>query len=161
FFDTDEDAVVGDATNLAADDVTRVVLAGEDLPRIGLELLETEADALVRDVDIENHALDLLADLEELARVLGLLPRHLADVDEAFDARRELDERAVVGDRNDLARNLGADRVLLGRSRPRIVDGLLEAQRNALGLGVVLEDLDGHLVADVEHFARMIDTAPA
>ena len=36
--------------------------------------------------------------------MLDLLgPRHLADVDEALDARLELDERAVVGDRLDLA----------------------------------------------------------
>ena len=30
-------------------------------------------------------------------------PAHLADVHEAFDARLELDERAVVRDRDDLA----------------------------------------------------------
>ena len=54
---------------------------------------------LARRVDLEHLALDLLADLEELRRVLDLLgPAHLADVDEAFDARLELDERAVVGD---------------------------------------------------------------
>ena len=33
----------------------------------GLELLETEADALGLRVDLEHLALDLLADLEELA----------------------------------------------------------------------------------------------
>ena len=70
----------------------------------GLELLQAERDALGLRVDLEDLALDLLADLEHLARVLDLLgPRHLADVDEALDARLELDERAVVGDRLDLA----------------------------------------------------------
>ena len=39
--------------------------------------------------------------------------------------------------------------------------GLLEAEGDALGLGVVLEDLDGHLVADLEDLARVIDAAPA
>ena len=80
-------------------------------------------------VDLEHLALDLLADLEELGRVLDLLgPAHLADVDEAFDARLQLDERAVVGDRHDLAAHLLARRVRLFGVVPRIFLGLLEAE---------------------------------
>ena len=41
-FDPDEDAVVGDAADLAADLVARLVLLGEERPGIGLELLEAE-----------------------------------------------------------------------------------------------------------------------
>jgi hypothetical protein len=41
-FDADEDAVVGDRADLAADLVARVVLVREERPRIGLELLEAE-----------------------------------------------------------------------------------------------------------------------
>ena len=45
-----------------------------------------------------------VADVEDLRRMLdALAPRHLADVDQAFDARLELDERAVVGEADDLA----------------------------------------------------------
>src|SRR5580700_1908436 len=61
-FDPDEDAVVGDAADLAADLVARLVLLGEKSPRIRLELLQAEADALALRVDFENLALDLLAD---------------------------------------------------------------------------------------------------
>src|SRR5215207_4481131 len=39
-------------------------------------------------------------------------PAHLADVHETFDARLELDERTIVGDRDDLAGDTRADRVL-------------------------------------------------
>ena len=75
-------------------------------------------------VDLEHLALDLLADLEELRRVLDLLgPAHLADVDEAFDARLQLDERAVVGDRHDLAADLLARRVRLFGVVPRDLPG--------------------------------------
>src|SRR5450755_4094732 len=45
-FDADEHAVVGERADFAADLVTRLVLVGEQRPGIGLELLETEADAL-------------------------------------------------------------------------------------------------------------------
>jgi hypothetical protein len=82
-------------------------------------------------------------------------------VDEALDARLELDEGAVVGDRHDLAVDLLARRVRLFGVVPRILLRLLEAEGNALGLGVVLEDLDGDLVADLEDLVRVVHAAPA
>ena len=72
-------------------------------------------------VDVEHDRLDHVADGDHLRRVLDAArPRHLADVDEAFDALLELDERAVVLERDDLALDDGAGHVLLGRRRPRI-----------------------------------------
>ena len=44
---------------------------------------------------------------------------------------------------------------------PRVLGDLLEAERDALGLGVELEDLDLDLVADLEHLGRVVDAAPA
>ena len=83
------------------------------------------------------------ADLDELGRVLdALVPRHLGDVDEALDAVFELDEGAVVRDRDDLAADDGADRVLVLDLVPRIGADLLVAEADALRLGVELEDLD-------------------
>src|SRR5262249_36299888 len=72
----------------------------------------------------------------------------------------QLDERAVVGDGDDLALDAGADRELLLGDRPRILLDLLEAQADALGGGVELEDDDADLVADFEHLARVGDAAP-
>ena len=43
---------------------------------------------------------------------------------------------------------------------PRIVEQLLHAERNAVGLVVDLDDLDLHLLADIEHFGRVIDAPP-
>ena len=63
--------------------------------------------------------------------------------------------------RHDLAADRLPERVRLFGVVPRIFLGLLEAEGDALGLGVVLEDLDGDLVADLEHLARVIDAAPA
>ena len=119
--DADEHAVVGDGADAALNDVARVVLLREDRPRIGLELLEAEADALVLRVEVENDRLHLLAHLEHLRRMLRLRPRHFADVNQALDALLELDERAVVGERNDLALDLRAGR---RRCRSRRSTGL-------------------------------------
>src|SRR5262249_44750966 len=113
-FDADEHAVVGERTDLARDLVARMVLVREEHPRIGLQLLQAERDALGARIDLEDLALDLLADFEELRGVLDLLgPAHLAHVNQAFDAGLELDERAVIGDRHDLAADLLARRIRL------------------------------------------------
>ena len=55
---------------------------------------------------------------------------------------------------------LGADRELGFDALPRIVEQLLHAERDAVRLVVDLDDLDLHLLADIEHFGRVIDAAP-
>ena len=66
-------------------------------PRVGLDLLEAERDALGARVEAQHLHLDLVADLEQLARVVDAAPRHVGDVEQAVEAA-EVDERAVVGD---------------------------------------------------------------
>ena len=90
----------------------------------------------------------------------ALAPRHLADVDQPFDARLELDERAVVGEAHDLAAHARADRIAVHHVRPRIGDELLVAERDALGRRVVLEHDHVDLVVDLEELGRMADAAP-
>src|SRR5690606_16341869 len=127
-----------------------------------LDLLHAQRDALGLRIDVEDHGLHLLADLENLAGVLEALgPGHLGDVDQTLDALLDLDERAVVGEGDDLAGHAGADRVLLVGAVPGILLDLLEAQADALGGRVALEDHDADLVAHVEHLARVTDAAPA
>src|SRR5229473_2946333 len=87
-------------------------------------------------------------------------PRHFRDVDQAFDARFQFDERAVVGDVGDAAGEARIKRVLGLDALPRIVKQLLHAERDAVGLVVDLDDLDLHGLADGEHFGRVIDPAP-
>ena len=81
-------------------------------------------------------------------------------MDQALDARLELDEGAVVRERDDLALDALADRVAHRRVDPRIGLDLLEAERHALALGVELEHLDLDLVAHLEQLARVVDAAP-
>src|SRR5271165_4138232 len=87
-------------------------------------------------------------------------PRHFRDVNKAFDARLELDERAVVGDVGDAALQLLADVVAGLDRRPRIFLQLLHAERDAVRLVVDLDDAHLDLLADRQHFARMVDAPP-
>ncbi len=88
-------------------------------------------------------------------------PGHFGDVDEAFDALLQLDERAVVGDRKDAAVDLRADGVALDGVEPRVRRELLEAERDALLFLVELEHLHLDLIANIDEVARVSETAPA
>src|SRR3954469_18947920 len=159
--DFDERAELGEVADLALDLRADRILVGQVVPRVGLDLLEAERNPPRRAVDAEHHRVDRVADVEQLRRVLdALAPRHLADVDQPFDAGFELDERAVVGQADDLAAHPRADRVALHHVRPRVGDQLLVAERDALGRRVVLQDDDVDLVVDLEQLGRMSDAAP-
>ncbi len=43
---------------------------------------------------------------------------------------------------------------------PRVLHRLFEAQRNPLGFGIILENFDVYLVADVKHLGRVVYPAP-
>ena len=88
-------------------------------------------------------------------------PAHLGDVDQALDARLELDEGAIFGDVGDPALEHAADRIFGGGALPRIALELLHAEADALGLAVDADDLHLHRVADVDHLARVADALVA
>ena len=66
-------------------------------PRIGLELLHAEADALRLAVDADDLHLHRVADAQHLARVVDALVADVGDVQQAVDPA-EVHERAIIGD---------------------------------------------------------------
>ena len=73
------------------------IAGGDAVPRVGLELLDAERDAVRLVVELEDLDLDGLADVDDLGRVVDAPPRHVGDVQQAVDAA-EVDEGAVLGD---------------------------------------------------------------
>ena len=146
---------------VAGDLVALLVDRGERFPRIGARLLDAERDAATLFVDVEHHDFDFVADLHDLGRIDVLVgPVHFGNVHQAFDARLDLDEAAVIGDVGDLAEQARAGRVTAGDGDPRIVAELLEAERNAVALAVELQHAHIELVADVDDFGRMTHALP-
>src|SRR3954447_23367800 len=159
--ETEEQTELGLVLDLAFDGRTDRELLDEDFPGVAHGLLETERDAALDRIDFQDLHFDFLRGRNDLAGVHVLLgPRHFRDVDQAFDARLQLDERAVVGDVGDTAGEARVQRVLCLDALPRIVQQLLHAERDAVGLVVDLDDLDLHGLADGQHFRRVIDPAP-
>src|SRR5687767_8139472 len=93
----DERTVVRDRDDLAGHARADRILRRDVLPRIRLELLEAERDALALPVDVEHFDFELAPDLDHLRRVRDAPPGHVGDVQEAVDAT-EIDERSEVGD---------------------------------------------------------------
>jgi hypothetical protein len=122
------------------------------LPRVLLRRLERQGDTLAVHVDVEDLDGDLVADRDDLAGVVDVLPRQLGDVDETVDAA-EVDERTEVDDRGD---DTLADLPLLELGEEPLADlalGLLEprtaGQDHVVAVLVELDDLRLELLADV------------
>src|SRR5690606_32051209 len=160
--DLDERAERGEVADLARDARARRVLERQREPGVLLDLLHAERDLLLVPVHLEDDGLDLVADVDQLRGVLDVArPAHLADVDQALDALLQLDEGAVVGDRDDLAAHARADRVLALHVLPRVREELLEPERDPLAVPVDVQHLDVQLVADLHDLGRVTDAAPA
>ena len=72
-------------------------------------LYEVITNAALDRIDLEDLHFDFLRGGDDLAGMDVLLsPRHFGDVDEAFNARLQLHEGAVVGDIGDAAFELRA-----------------------------------------------------
>src|SRR5580658_11519 len=93
----DEGAVVGDVGHAAAQPLADRVAGFDRRPRIFLELLHAQRDAVRLVVDLDDPDLHLLADRQHLGRMVDAAPGDVGDVQQAVDAA-EVDERAVIGD---------------------------------------------------------------
>src|SRR5687768_11058331 len=158
--DLNEGTKTRKVADLAVETCADRILLRQHHPRILLRLLHAEGDLLLVRIDLEHDRLDRLTNRHQLRRVANVArPAHLADVDEAFDARLQLDECAVVRYRNDLTGDSRTNRILLGHVLPRIALELLEAERDALAIPVDVENLDLELLTDVNHLRRVLNAA--
>ena len=72
-------------------------LAATTFPRILVELLHAEADALGLGIDLDDLHLHRLADRQDVGGMIDALPGDVGDMQQAVDAA-QIDERAVIGD---------------------------------------------------------------
>lgn len=134
--------------------------AGELTPRVFLRRLERQGDALAVQVDVENLDGDLGADLDNLGRVVDVLPGQLGNVHQAVDAAQvhegtEVDDGghdaladlALLQLVQELAANLGL----------RLLEPRTAREDDVVAVLVELDDLGLDLLADVR--LQIADTA--
>src|ERR671920_2066509 len=96
--DADERTEGHQLGDLAGHDLADLVGPGELTPRVLLRRLQRQRDPLTVQVDVEDLDGDLLADLDDLGRVVDVLPGQRGDVHQAVDPT-QVHERAEVDDR--------------------------------------------------------------
>ena len=136
------------------------ILGGGAFPRIALELLHAEADALRLAVDADDLHLHRVADVDHFGRVVDALVADVGDVEQAVDAA-EVDERAVIGDVLDHAVDHLALGEALDQAAALLGAGLFEDRAarhdDVAAAAVHLQDLERlrhvHQRADVAHRA--------
>ncbi len=79
--------------NLCIDRITIL----NTLPRIGLQLFQSEADAVLHIVVIEHFDLNDIADIDNLTGMVDPAPRHIGDMQQAIHST-QVDECTEIGD---------------------------------------------------------------
>ncbi len=121
---------------------------------MSFELLDSQADALVLLVDVDDHRFHLVALLEQLAGVIDLArPRHVGDVDHAIDAFLELNKRAVGGHVAHDSLDLFADLIAVLDLVPWVRFELADAEADLLLFLVDAEHDCFDFLANGEHVA--------
>src|SRR5690606_13949021 len=108
------------------------------------------------DIDVENLRLHHVATVVLLDHLLARTgPVEIGEVDHAVHVAVQADEQAEFGLVLDLALDNRADRMVAGESFPRILQRLLEAERDAALDRIDLEHDDLDLLRGREDLARM------
>src|SRR5690606_3826578 len=89
-------AVVGEVGNTGLDASAFRVAAGDLYPRVFAQLLQAEGDAVALAVELQHFYVDLIANVDDFARMLDALPGHVGDVQQAVHTA-QVHEGAVVG----------------------------------------------------------------
>ena len=129
-------------------------------PGIVEDLLDSEGDALVLAVHIENHHFHFLALADDLRRMLHALgPAHVGHVHQPVDPRLDLHEGAEGSQVAHLPLQPRPRRILEREGQPGILLDLLHAQRDLLGPRIHLQHHGLDLVRDGHQLRWMADVA--
>src|ERR1700678_129558 len=149
-FEFDECSVIGDADYASMDMRADGVAMLRIEPRIGRELFEAERDALLVFAILQHLDLNLIADVDQVARVRQASPRHVGDVQQAVDSAH-VNECAVLGEiLDDAGEDAAFFKVFEGFAALFVLlffEKLLAGDDDIAALLVELDDGDFHRLA--------------
>src|SRR5690606_34700094 len=161
----DERAEVHDVRDGSLDQHPFVIAFQRVVPRIGEQALAAQRDAVALQVEAEDVHLDLIADLQHVARVIDAMPRQLADMDQPIRAA-EVDERAEIaqpGDRSgdDISLRKLAEQARLLLRAPFALRLAIGEDPPAAVL-IDLDHLDVQFLTDevIQRFAALVPLKP-
>src|SRR5580704_6965614 len=152
----DESPEIGGARYFAFYDVADFVFAEPIGPDV-LQLLDAQGKTSVLRIHFQNFGLDAITFLEFFAGMLDALgPAHVADMDQAFHALFDFDERAEIGEVADAAVDNRAHWIFFRSGIPGVGESLLQSQGNAALVRLYFQDHDINFVAFLDDFRRML-----
>src|SRR5437899_6487924 len=110
----------------ATNQITHRMIREELFPRIRLQLLDAERQAMVVAIDVQDNCIDALTLLQYLRGMLDPPGRDIGDVHKPVNSLFEFNEGAEVGQIADTATDNRPDGVPLRQGAPGIRFGLLE-----------------------------------
>ena len=138
--------------HLALDVVAHLEVGIQGIPGMRLELLQTQSDAVLLLIEVEDHHVELLLGLNDVGGIVYATPRQIGDVNQTVHAT-QVDEHTVVGDVLDgtleylTLLELGHDLFLLLFELG--LDECLVAHNNIAEVLVDLHDLELHGLVNV------------
>ncbi len=96
-FQLGEAAVVGEVGDASHDAGAFRITSLDGDPWVFAQLLQTQRYAVALAVELQHLDIDLVADVDDLGRMLDTLPGHIGDVQQTIHAA-QVDERTVVGE---------------------------------------------------------------
>ncbi|MCE3028979.1 hypothetical protein J0A90_018395, partial [Salinicola sp. DM10] len=155
------EALREDVVTLLVVGVSHSVLGWVELFGVVLvSLLEGQGDTTTLEIDVDDLDHDLFANCDNLVRNLDVALSQLGDVDEAFDALFDANERTEWNQLGDLAWNDLAHSVSASEDAPWVFLGSLQGQGDALAVEIDLENLNGDFVADGDNLRWVVDVLP-
>src|SRR5579872_1800359 len=159
--DFDESTEISQVAHTAFHSGSNGILAVQCIPRIRCQLPHAQRNTPFLRIDVENHAIHLIACIDELGRVLhALRPGHFAYVNQSLDPLLQFDEGAVIGDADYASADMRPHGVALRGVQPRVGRELFESEGDPLLLFVELENLHLNLVAHIYQIPRMREASP-
>ena len=93
--------------------VTNLEVWIEGIPWMWSKLLESESDALLLVVEVEDNDVELLVELNDFLRIAYAAPREVCDMDESVNTFFDFNEYTEVSEVANLSNMLRTYRVLL------------------------------------------------
>src|SRR6516164_5065554 len=118
------------------------------------QLLHAQADKALFGINGDDQSFDLLADLQDLLRMVeSLLSANFADVHQSLDALGKLYKCAELGKAGDGPLNCGTHGILRCRICPGIAERLFESERDAPLSGIDSQNYRLHNFAGLNQVA--------
>ena len=98
FFQLNKCTIIGDIGDLAAEFGANRIFRSNAFPRIRRQLFHAERDAVGFRIDFDDLDLNSVINIQNLRRVIDPTPTHIGHMQQAINARCQLNKCTIIGD---------------------------------------------------------------